>query len=417
MTQTQLEQRVTALESELGNARKTLARTHRMIVAAVAGVPVLLLVAMTGQPTTLDVIRAKRLEIIGDDGTPVLVASAGVNGGQLDLWGAEGLNIMRMWSNDQGGDLAIWNNQGANVFGAYATEQGGRAALWNAAGEPAITAFSDEVGGRIEFAASGISTPMLTAGVDANGGRIALANGHGMDQFVASCNAAGADLSLAASDGRSLWTTRATDDGCETLMRNHNGQPVVSVSCDEAGNGMLNLADAAGLSRFQAGLAQNGDVLRVLGDAQTPVMSSGAGSASNGGFVNLYNGQGERVLRSFVDRDGAGRLDLADEQGNAVFSVDAIPGTGAAMALFDTQGRRLFLVGAGDHGGLLNVMNDRGHVVVIAGASEDGLSGVLSVKNDRGRTVIHASPTDDGDGQITLLNADGRRQTTIPPSP
>ena len=52
-----------------------------------------------------------------------------------------------------------------------------------------------------------------------------------------------------------------------------------------------------------------------------------------------------------------------------VFSVDAIGDTGATLAVMSGKGEHRFVVGTREQGGLINLMNNKGQAVLIAGTA------------------------------------------------
>ncbi len=112
--------RLDRLEAELRRSQRRAGRYRDLCIAlAAAGVVAALLAA--ARQDVADLLRIKRLEVVDNEGRLVLAASAGANGGQLDLWSPAGTNVLRASANEHGGDLAIWNNGGTNDFAVLAT--------------------------------------------------------------------------------------------------------------------------------------------------------------------------------------------------------------------------------------------------------------------------------------------------------
>ena len=171
-----LEQRIGILEKQLAD-QKRLARIGRAFMAVLVLSSLgFFTIAANSEFLAPDLIKAKRFEVISDDGRLVLALSAGKNGGQLDLWGATGKNVLRAWSNESGGDLAIWNNEAKNVFGAYATETGSETTLFNADGDMVYRVKSENKNARIELLDPEKQSPLFTATTQAGGGVIGLAD-------------------------------------------------------------------------------------------------------------------------------------------------------------------------------------------------------------------------------------------------
>ena len=388
-----LEERIATLEKQLGRTQRAAARSRGLVVLGAAAVMSIVTMAATRDQAAPQVIQAERFEVVDNEGRVVLVASAGEAGGQLDLWGANGQNVLRLWSNEHGGDLAMWNNQGKNVFAAFAGTDGGEMALWNSDGQRVYRAQANEHGGRIDLLDARHQVPVFTAASRENGGAIIVANTAGVDLFEAS----------------------ATEIGGRTVLANQAGQVVIRQLATQQGSGLLEVNDQTGRRRFAAGPSADGSVVRLYGSAAEPVVTGGASIEHAGGFLHVQNHKGVSVFTVAAEADGGGRLDLANELGGAVFSVDAIQDSGAVLAMMDSAGVKLFLVGTTPAGGLLNLMNPKGHVVVAAGASLDTLAGALTLRNRRGRQIVEAGAAENDDGLISVWDADGDARSTVSP--
>jgi hypothetical protein len=73
------------------------------------------------------------------------------------------------------------------------------------------------------------------------------------------------------------------------------------------------------------------------------------------------------------------------------------------------------MVGTRPQGGLMNLMNDRGEVVFIAGAADEGAGGALLVRNGSGKQVFHAGYDRDGNGLVTVWDERGINRRTLSP--
>jgi hypothetical protein len=105
-TMHELERRIDTLQTQVG----TLRRSGRRYRNAIAVLGLLLIGAMTiaaDDELILEVVKARRFEVIDGDGNLVLAARSGDLGGQLDLWSKNGRNAFRASATRLGGDLAI----------------------------------------------------------------------------------------------------------------------------------------------------------------------------------------------------------------------------------------------------------------------------------------------------------------------
>ena len=101
-----IDTRLARIERELTAARRDAVRwrTGTIIVGAVALAGGL--VAATQVARVEDVIRVRRLEVVGEGDKVVMLAQAGETGGQLDVWSKGGANVVRMSAGTDGGLLA-----------------------------------------------------------------------------------------------------------------------------------------------------------------------------------------------------------------------------------------------------------------------------------------------------------------------
>lgn len=390
----QLEKRLEALEQDASRWRGAASRYRLaaafllMVVLAGAG-----LAASAGDDLA-DVIRAARLEIVDADGNLVLAAGSSHRGGQLDLWDNTGRNSLRLAVNDHGGDLAIWNRDGFNVYGAFATETGGETSVWNATGKRVTRVWGDETGGRLALHDVNDSAAVL-AWAGETGGVLNLRNAAGQTVVAANADEAGGSLSV----------------------NNKEGKSVVMADADQQGAGLLMIADSAGEPRFTSGIGNAGADTQWFDNAGKPVVAIGASAGLSAQSLALANAEGKRILTAGSDDTGCGRLNLADDRGQVVLTANAVKEKGAALALFNPAGRKMFLMGGLDGGGLMNIMNRVGVPVFIAGHEADTLHGALSVKNANGIAIFQAGTEQDGNGVIHVYDVEGRRPGTLRPLP
>ncbi|MFM8784845.1 MAG: hypothetical protein ACKOFI_06775, partial [Phycisphaerales bacterium] len=171
--------RLERIERDLASAQRDARRWRRGAVALGSLLAAGTLIAAVQDSPVVDVIRARRLEVVGEENKVMLLATAGEAGGQLDVWSKAGANTVRLASAADGGDLSLWNVQGKPVGGLFATPLGGRIEIGDADG-----------------------TPLATFARGADGGAMVL---HGAGEKAASlraeAGAAGAGMSMTRSDG------------------------------------------------------------------------------------------------------------------------------------------------------------------------------------------------------------------------
>ena len=188
------------------------------------------------------------------------------------------------------------------------------------------------------------------------------------------------------------------------------GNLVLAASAKALG-GQLDIWDADGQNLLRASASALGGDLSIWNKGGTNVF--GAFATSTGGETGIWNAEGKRVFRVTVKSDGAGKLDLSNEKGQNVVSIDTIKNIGAAISLMNTRGNKMFFAGTHEQGGVINVWNRRGVPIFISGFGKDGQSGSLQIRNARGNQVFSAGVNDDGDGLITIWDAGGRTPRTF----
>ncbi len=178
----------------------------------------------------------------------------------------------------------------------------------------------------------------------------------------------------------------------------------------------LTLANGAGQSRMVLNTSAQGGAISLVNALSNNALTLGVSAQSGGGYMDIANAQGVRVLSAAAETDACGRLDIADSAGRFVFSVDAIADTGAILALRNSGGKRAFMVGTRPEGGLMNIFNQYEVPVFVAGYGEGSLGGAMSIKNGRGMQVFHAAADVLENGELTLFDAEGRRPRTLRPA-
>lgn len=367
-----LAQRLDTLERELYLRQRQVTRYRRWLCGmgtfAIAGIG-LLGAQPAPSPNISEVVRAKRFEVIDDNGRLVLAASATPQGGQLDLWNDTGDNLLRAGCNRFGGDLAVWNTEGSNVFGAFATDQGGESALWNAAGVRVLRSHAAADGGTIDIH-NAKDEPILSHTVNASGGAI--------------------------------------------LVKNAVGQGVMVIDADQQGDGRFRLADHAGLVGLRAQSRPHGGLVEATNASGMVVGSLGAMESGHGQFA-IANAQGARIAGISADAEGSSKFDLGNESGSAVFTVQSQKDIGATLSLLNASGKKTFAVGSTAQGPVLNLMNRAGNPVLIAGFAEDGRGGAMSMKNGRGITIFSAGTGENEKGSVSVWDADGKKMRSLTP--
>ena len=104
LTTDALEHRVVALEQQMRDAHRQAGRYRVAAMALGLGLVGVTTLAASMSPQVADVLQARRFEVVDADGLVVVAASAGANGGKLDIWNSEHRNVARLSVNAHGGD-------------------------------------------------------------------------------------------------------------------------------------------------------------------------------------------------------------------------------------------------------------------------------------------------------------------------
>lgn len=375
--------RLARLEAELALARGDARRARRascallcLAGAAAAGG----LMAASQVARVEDVLRVRRLEVVGEGDKVVLLAQASETGGQLDLWSKGGTNTVRLACAADGGDVAVWNNGGKPVGGLFASALGGRLELGGADGTTLATISRGEEGGSLHLMGAGGGTSSLRA----------------------EAGAAGAVLSMRRADG-AVGMLAGISQGASVLsMSNQSGKEILFAGGASDQSGTLRIADASG-NECASIVSSMGGHFNVKDGAGAMAASLSSAGAGKGGALQLMNGAGASAIRMDAKDEGGGRLMVGTSTGAPAFLAEANGGAGTLAAYL--QERRVAAIGAGKSGGLLNLLDGSGQAIVVAGAAEDGDGGAVSVRNARGVQIGRLGVDAAGAGELAVYNA------------
>jgi hypothetical protein len=327
-----------------------------------------------------DVIRVRRLEVVGEGDKVVMLAQAAADGGQLDVWSKGGTNVVRLASNPDGGDVAVWSAAGKSVGGLFATPLGGRIEIGDVDGTTLATFARGEEGGALVLNGAGQKASSLRA----------------------EAGAAGAVISMRRSDGEIGMLAGVAQDASVLSMRNQAGKEIVFAGGSADQTGTLRIADAAG-NECGALLASGGGHLRIKDGAGAVAASVGSAGAGKGGAFEVLNGSGAAALLMDTKDDGGGRFMVGTSTGAPAFIAEA-NGTAGTLSAY-MQERRVAAIGGGKSGGLMNLLDNAGQPIVVVGAAVDGDGGALSVRNSRGVQIGRLGVDAAGAGELAVYNA------------
>lgn len=375
-----IDARLTLIEAELAAARSD-ARRWRTGTMVLGGIAVVGGLAAAVQVARVeDVIRVRRLEVVGEGDKVVMLAQAAADGGQLDVWSKGGTNVVRLASNPDGGDVAVWSAAGKSVGGLFATPLGGRIEIGDVDGNTLATFARGEEGGALVLNGAGQKASSLRA----------------------EAGAAGAVISMRRSDGEIGMLAGVAQDASVLSMRNQAGKEIVFAGGSADQTGTLRIADAAG-NECGALLASGGGHLRIKDGAGAVAASVGSAGAGKGGAFEVLNGSGAAALLMDTKDDGGGRFMVGTSTGAPAFIAEA-NGTAGTLSAY-MQERRVAAIGGGKSGGLMNLLDNAGQPIVVVGAAVDGDGGALSVRNSRGVQIGRLGVDAAGAGELAVYNA------------
>lgn len=387
-TDRSIDARLTRIEADLEAARRDARRWRRGTFVTLGLLGTALLAAAMQDSPIVEVIRTRRIEVVGADDKVMLLAHAGETGGQLDVWSKTGSNTVRLGSTADGGDLALWNAAGKPVAGLFATGIGGRIEIGDADG-----------------------TPLATFARGADGGAMVL---HGAGQQASSLRAeagnAGAVISMTRPDGEVGMLTGVAQGAAVLSMRNAAGKEVLYAGAAADQSGFMRLADAEGDETVSL-VSTTGGSLMLKDGAGAMSASLTTRGAGKGAAFEILNGTGAPALALDSGEDGAGRLMVGTATGVPAFMAEA-KGQAGTLSLY-SQERRVAAIGAGRSGGLLNLLDLAGRPIVVAGAASDGDGGAVSVRNSTGAQIGRLGVDAAGGGELAVYNASATMKKLI----
>ena len=131
------------MQSELNELRSQVRTLKRMIFGVFGLVVVgglLAATSMQGVPQAylLDVVKAKKIQIVNDDGKPVVVLGADEHAGIVGVAKHDGKTVVAIGADSEGGGFGVRNNDGMTVVAVAATKDNSGFILRNNDGKPVV---------------------------------------------------------------------------------------------------------------------------------------------------------------------------------------------------------------------------------------------------------------------------------------
>lgn len=172
---------------------------------------------------------------------------------------------------------------------------------------------------------------------------------------------------------------------------------------------LMGLLTMAGLLMAQSGAVMVPELLRtrkleVLNEQGVAVVTLEAGprggliTTTNGqggllleteaGSFNIYNGQGQKLVRLSATKDGQGLVATYNHRGEGVVAMGSTKDGEGAFTTYNGSGQKLVSLSATDTGGALSVWSASGQAVSTIRADEQGSGEVGAWNSDgKGRTL------------------------------
>lgn len=315
-----IEVRLQALEAQVRRWRRV---TLGLLTIGALG---LSLGASRAQGVT-DVIQARRLEVLRDDGTLAVVLDGKQGGAVIELRrGSDSELVLALSAEDAGGIVRMGTGgpKGERSYGELGPKH------WNVHGTEDQLLWevteAEQGGGSLQiFDDEGTAVCELAA--QAGGaGRCAVTNDAGeLTPLTPDADTPIDTLRVRAlellGEGDAVIATLAKNEsgGASLELRAKGGAPVIRLGQGPAGHGRVELrARAGGLAVDLTATDLGEGTLTLLGHRERPLVRFGPkhqGALPLGGQFTILNYNGEEVVRAGVDTDGKGELGVYDRSG------------------------------------------------------------------------------------------------------
>ncbi len=364
-------------------------RLNRAIIYALAATLLAFMGLGMMQPgQTPEVVRAKRFDVVGEDGkTLVRLGSRSGEGGQsgrLRIYGANGKESVIVGSNDLGGAVLVMNDDEREVVSMRSDQKGGSVGVMHDDGRTAAILGVNPEGIPGLFVINSKEQVVVYLVADKGDyGRLAISNKEGKAvAFLRGSAPTGAGvLDIHNGKGQSV----------ATISANSQNGGFFTIDADE--RAVVQLEDRMGIGRLSI-LTRDGKEVALVGRSE------------NGGIVYVANNDGGEVVGLAVQKDGSGACEVKNSQGEstAVLATDAT-GDGAVI-IRTSSGKEVGTFTVSDEGGgILNVLDSQGHrVIVIASGAAEGMP-LIQCLNNRGTPVAFIGV--DSNGLSALGLGDG----------
>ena len=255
-------------------------------------------------------------------------------------------------------------------------------------GHVVVAASSGSAGGELNVWSADKHRNVGRLWVNDHGGDLAIWNNSGRNVLGAFATPTGGELSIWNADGvRALRVDTGPVGGRLEIHDYRQHGPVVAASSSEHG-GNITIGGPAGRGVWEVRATETGADTVLASPTGQVLMISRAAEA--GGSLAIHNAAGAEVLTATIDTRGAGRLRLAN-----------------------AAGRRSFIAGSGERGGVTEIYGEDDLPVVLSGASLDHGGGRIEVVNESGNVVFAVHSLGNAGATLELMNGQGTRQFAV----
>ena len=179
-----------------------------------------------------------------------------------------------------------------------------------------------------------------------------------------------------------------------------------------AEGGSISVRDRFGKTALLAGAAEHGGMLVVTHSAtHAPLLTAGA--TENGGALQLFNDQGQRVFDALAEPHG-GRVTVATGTARPALRLhpDA-DGAGAITAFGPAGGELLKLYADVGGNGVIETFRGEGGAPLVTLSSTVGRHGQVKTTAPDGRPLVLITASADEEGQLYTFDAEGNPMVAI----
>ncbi len=382
---------------------------------------------------TYSVIRAKEIEIVGDDGKPrVRLATASDYGaittmtatgtpaislgGQLGAThtiathDGDGHRIVEMSVSPGGTGALVVKSASGRQLAIMESIDGkhGLVRTCNEVGGGGVTIGFDEFGGGLVALMGPNGLPIVGLGYDEGNasGQVSI-----WDAEPAYATLIGAGqlhavaIQGAGQEETALWSLGYDEAGALFQLRNVLGNTLLELGGDECA-GRIVVGDDLGRPKVLITQQQDGGAILTMNSEGSALVSIGAKEMRPA--LALHDVDGSELVSLGTDRiAGNGQIAIANTDGERLVGLACSPLGSGAIVTKNAQGVPIVIVGSLPNGaGSVQVHNQEGNMLALIGATDSGSGGALGILNAVGIPLVELKGVDAG-GQVLLHNKTG----------